>query len=323
MDIKLTTAQLEKWLNQEPDEFGIEQFRKKYNIAADSDLLYVAFNRWVGEGKLKRSSRGYYRKVKPIEAIRWWNGEEKTAIKFVWPQSHSDTEYSCFGFEDNIEIFPGDVILIAGESNWGKTCLALNLLIDNLHLFEGTILMVNEYKPQRFRNRMKKFDWVDYWNEGIPKFEMIPITENHVDYIKPNYLNVLDWIHVKSDFWDVATITQDIGMQLREGGIAVVVIQKTGGKPLGIGGDWGKFFPAVYLTLNPPGVLKLEKVKSSPEGVSNPEGTMYAFDIIERGSKFHRIRQVKTCPKCKGSRYAFGKECELCKKHGYIELEEL
>lgn len=315
---KLTTAQLEKWRKQEPEEFGIEQFRRKYNISADCDLLYVAFNRWVEDGTLKRLRRGWYRQVKKVEPIRWWNGEEKDRLPLVWPYGVEDD--SNFGFDDNVEVYSGDSIVVAGESNRGKTAFALNFLVNNLHLFAGARLMVNEYKPQRFRARMKEFNWVDFWNEDRPKFELLPVMEHHEDHIEPNFLNIIDWLHIKENFWEVASHIEEMQMLLRAGVLLAVLQKTTDKRKTGVGADWGTFFPAVYLSIGA-GRLDVVKVKSAPRGKLSPEGKTYAFDIIERGSKFHNIRQVRTCPTCKGSKYMFGNDCNKCNAKGFVEIE--
>jgi len=321
MDIeyrKLTKEQLEKYLDNEPEEFGIEGFRKKYGIDPNCDLLYVTFNRWVEEGRLKRQRRGYYRKVEQIKPIHWWDGEEKERLPIVWPGGIEDG--SSFGFDDTIEVFPGDSIVVAGESNKGKTTFALNFMVNNLHLFEGTRMLVNEYKPQRFRARMKRFTWADYWNNDKPKFELLPVMKNHIDYIMPDYQNIIDWLHIKENFWEVAALIEEMQMVLRNG-ILFAVLQKTRGKPSGVGGDWGTFFPAVYLTIHAGGRLFVEKVKSAPKGKITPEGKNYAFDIVDGGSKLHDIREVRVCPSCKGRRYIYDKECERCYAKGYVEIE--
>jgi len=318
MEMKLTKDKILEWLDIEEEEFNIDIFRRKYGVDPASSTLKVTLSRLVDSGDLKRSRRGWYRKVKRIEPIVWWDGEDKPKIDFVWAYGVEDN--SSFGFDESIEIFAGDTIVIAGYSNQGKTALALNLLINNINLFEGATMMVNEYKPQRFRNRMKQFTWADYWNKDKPRFDLLPITKNHADYIKPNHLNIVDWLHISGDFWTVADIIQDIQMQLREG-IAVVVLQKTGAKDFGVGGDWGTFLPAVYLTIDPPGKLRVIKVKSSPPGHLSPIGKLYAFDIVDRGSKFHNIREVKDCPVCKGRRTMFNSTCKHCSGKGYTEIE--
>ena len=315
MDIKLTTAQLEKWLNQQPDEFSLEQFRKKYNIDADSDLFYKAFSRWADDGTLKRLRRGWYRKVKAIDPIRWWDGTQGKVIDLVWPYGVEDN--SGFGFEESIEICSGDIIVIAGLKNMGKTTMAHNLLVNNIDKFDRCRMMVNEYKPFQFRKRINRLNWVDIWNEdGTPKFELLPIYEHHEDYILPNALNILDWIHIRENLWEIASKIEDIQKQLRDG-IAIVFTQKSLNKPFGVGGDWGAFFASVYMTIDNE-KLTVVYVKNAKSFI---QGKMFGFKIIESGAKFHDIREVKTCPACKGRGYVFDRDCTKCFKKGFVELD--
>lgn len=311
----LTKEQIEGWLIREEDEFTIEGFRRKYNIDPESSELYVTFHRMVENGQLKRLKRGWYRKVKEIEAIKWWNGEEAEPMPIIFPYGVDDE--TTFGFDETIEIYPGDSLVLAGDSNYGKTTWALNFMVNNLHLFEGCTMMVNEYKPQRFKARMNRFVWADYWNEDRPKFELLPVTKNHVDYIKPNYLNIIDWLHVKGEFWEVAEMIEEYQMKLRSG-IVLVVLQKTTGRTMGVGGDWGKFFPAFYASIDP-NKLTVRKCKSWRG--RNPENRMWGFEIFDGGSKFGEIREVKNCPSCKGSGYLFGKKCDKCYGKSYLDWE--
>jgi hypothetical protein len=117
----------------------------------------------------------------------------------------------------------------------------------------------------------------------------------------------------------VAGITEDMQMKLGENGLLVLVVQKTGDKEWGQGGEWGQFLPAAYFIIDRPGKLTVKKIKSYKLGSSNPEGKIFAFDIIDSGSKFHNIREVKNCPKCKG--FYGNKWCKSCSGKGYIELE--
>jgi hypothetical protein len=319
---QLTKEQILAWLAKEEEEFSIENFRKKYKILPDSDVLYVTFNRLIQERKLRRLRRGWYRKVPPVEPINWWDGEKRRNYPIVWPYGVDDN--SSFHFDDSIEILPGDIIALAGRSNAGKSCFAINFLVNNLHLFKSALLMVNEFKPDRFRNRMERIDWVDFWNESKPRFKLLPVDRDHANFIEPDGLNVIDWLHVTDNFWQVANQIQDMQMQLRQG-ILLVVLQKTAGKNLGVGGDWGTFFPAVYMTIDYPYRLTVWKVKGTPEPTpgqpvaTKPEGKMYAFDIIDRGSKFHRIREVRSCRACKGTGSAFGADCKACEGKGYLD----
>ncbi|KKN62160.1 hypothetical protein LCGC14_0514390 [marine sediment metagenome] len=320
----ITEEQIEKLVRNEEDEFSIETFRIKYSINPEIPAFYTGFNRLVEKGILKRLRRGWYRKVKRIEPITWWDGGDAVGIGIVWPYGIEDdsrfgvTDKALMGFDDNIEVFPNDTIVVAGSSNWGKTTFALNFLVNNLHLFKGVRLMVNEYKPERFKDRMKRIDWVDYWNADKPKFELLPVTENHIDHIVPDYLNIIDWLHISDELWKVAKHIEDMQMLLR-GGINLVVLQKSKDKANAIGGDWPEFFPAVFFLLDAPGVLTVRKVKSAPSGQVTPQDKRYAYDIIERGSRFHSIREIKVCNQCWGNKKFKGNECDKCVGKGFVD----
>jgi len=316
---QLTKEQIEKWLANEEDEFNIEAFRKKYNILPDSSTFYVTISRLVESGKLQKLRRGLYRKIRQIEPIYWWKGEKTERIPLKWPYGIEDE--SNFGFDDTIEVFPGDSIVIAGASNMGKTTMALNLLVNNLSLFPQTRLMVNEYKPQRFRDRMEQFTWINFWNGDKPRFETLPVIENHIDYILKDAHNLIDWLYIGENFWEVADRIQRMQLKLGDKGLLTAVLQKTTTKEWGVGGEWGTFFPAAYFTIDPPGRLDVIKIKSSPKGTIKPEGKTYAFDIIERGSQFFNIREVEKCPSCKGRRFIYGDKCKRCCGKGFIEKQ--
>lgn len=309
---KITTEKIREFINREEDEININGFLRKYNIDPENDLVYKVFQRLVADGELKRIKRGWYRKIEKVAPIAWWEAAGREPLQIVYPYGIEDN--SSFELE-NAEIFDGDSILVDGLTNMAKTAWVLNLMVNNLGLFPLTRLMVNEYKPIRFQKRMERFTWVDFWNEDKPKFEVLPITKNFEDYIIPNALNIIDWILLRGDFWTIAGIIEDMQMKMAGNGLLVVVLQRMPGHPDPMGGGWGGVLPALHITLDKPFKLTVKKVKSY-KGY-NPEGKIYAFDIIEGGSTFHNIREVKNCPKCKG---VYGnKWCQSCNGKGFVE----
>jgi hypothetical protein len=310
---KLTTEIIKKWQDQEPDEIHINSFIKKYHIDPEDNLVYQVFSRQARDGELKKLGRGWYRKVEPITPIKWWNGDMREALPIVHPYGIDDS--SSFDF-DGVEIFAGDTILVEGLTNMAKTAYALNFMVNNLHLFPATRLMVNEYKPIRFRKRMEHFTWADYWDEDKPKFEVIPVTKNHEDYVLRDAQNIVDWVLLRKDFWEIAGLIEDMQMKVGQG-LLLVVLQRMPGHSEPMGGGWGGVLPALHVSIDRPFKLTVKKVKSYKG--NNPEGKVYAFDIVDGGSKFHRIREVKNCPRCKG---AYGnKYCQACLGKGFVEIE--
>lgn len=315
---KLTTDRIKELIQQEEDEIQINAFLRKYRIDPENDLVYQVFKRLVDDGEFKRVKRGWYRKIEHIKPILWWEMEEREPLKITFPYDIEDN--TTFEALNDVEVLDGDTILVDGLTNWGKTAWVRNLMVNNLDLFPATRLMVNEYKPTRFKRRMKHFDWVDYWNEEKPRFEVLPVTKNFEDYIIPNAMNIIDWVLLRKDFWEIAGLIEDMQMKLGGEGLLVVVLQRMPGHPEPMGGGWGAVLPALHITLDRPFKMTIRKVKSY-KGSSNPEGKVYAFDIVDAGSKFRNIREVKNCPVCNSTGYKYGAKCKTCFGKGYIEID--
>ena len=324
--LNLTKEQITKWLELEENDFHIDKFRQKHEISPESSTLYVTLGRLVEEKKLKRVSRGWYRKVKELRAIEWWEYDQEEALPIVWPYGADDN--SSFEFDQNIEVMKGDLIVIAGVSNMGKTCFALNFLVNNLSILDGHArLMGNEYKPVRFAFRIKRMAEAynaQIWNsDKQPRFDLLPVTQNHADYIVRDKLNIVDWINIRGEFYAIGGTLEDIQAEVGNG-LALIVLQKSRGKSMGMGGDFGAFTPSVYMTIDPLGKgaarLNVLKVKSTPPEGMRPEGKMYGFSIVDRGSKFHNIREIKTCPACRTSGYVHGDYCDKCQGLGYVDV---
>ncbi len=134
---KLTQDKVWGFIQLSDDDFDLESLRARHDISADSSTFYTAISRLLADRKIKRLGRGKYRRIKKVEPVNWWNTEiNEDPLNFLFPKSHEDE--SEFGIEECAEVFPGDMILIAGASNYGKTTLALNILGENLSLSDGS-----------------------------------------------------------------------------------------------------------------------------------------------------------------------------------------
>ena len=88
---------------------------------------------------------------------------------------------------ERIVIREGDIVTIGGVSNYGKTCLALNFLGENIE--HSPVLMGNEYTTRigetdefeptpRFLNRLDTMDWVEWTNgTGDDRFLLLPVKQ--------------------------------------------------------------------------------------------------------------------------------------------------
>ena len=324
---ELTAERVKGFIEIEDDEFYIDKLREKHGISPESSVFHMTIKRLVADKKLKRIGRGLYRRITQVEPVIWWEDENEEPIDFRFPKSYDDiTE---FGIENLVEVFAGDMILIAGSSNYGKTTMALSLLGENIGLFPA-VLMGSEYTAAngkispKFRRRMKRMGWVEWINgDGKPSFELLPVGADYEDYVKADHLNVIDWISLPGDYYMIDRVMKSIKDKVGNG-IAVAVLQKNKTSEYGEGGERTERYADVYLTIDPYGdresMLTIGKVKA-PKGRAT--GRMWAFSIVDYGANFHNIREIVKCVKCWGKGYVRSGQnttrCSGCEGKKYID----
>jgi len=303
---KLTQERIWQFIQLGDEDFDLEQLRSKYSISPESPVFYTAITRLMQEKKIKRLGRGKYRRVKKVEPVIWWDDAiSEDPIEFLFPRSHGDN--TEFGIEDIVEIFPGDMILIGGVSNFGKTTLALNMMAENLDLMP-CVLMGSEYTASdgkispKFKRRMKRMKWVEWLNDGHPRFQLLPVGSDYEDYVQSDALNFIDWISLPGEYYMIDYVMKGIKDRVGKG-IGIAVIQKNRAAEFGEGGERTERYADVYITVDPYGkdsMITLGKVKA-PKGQAT--GRMWAFSIVDYGANLHNIREIVKCSKCWGKGY--------------------
>jgi len=288
----------------------------------------------VEDKTVKPSGRndGVYKVLTPVKAVEWWkDGSNDEPLTFKFPKSHIDD--TAFGIEDLVEIFAGDLILISGQSNYGKTCLALNLLAENINLFSaGNTLMGSEYTAAdgqitpKFKRRMQKMDWVEWVQDGRPLFQLLPVGGDYEDYVEKDQLNVIDWISLPGDYYLIDRVTKQIKDRVGMG-VVVAVLQKNAKAEYGEGGERTIRYADIELKIDrfneTESILTIGKVKAPKK--RGLLGKKWAFGIEDYGANFVEIREVIKCPKCY-DRGVTGngdnrKRCPSCRGFKYINKE--
>jgi len=309
-------------LNELRAEFNILQGTKSYNS------IRVICHRLTEQKILKPlGARGEFRVLRKIEPVNWWDDKgNEEPVEFEFPRCHEDdTE---FGIEDCVEVFAGDMLVIAGASNYGKTTMALNIMGENLGLFP-TLLMGSEYTASdgkispKFKRRMGRMNWVKWiTDEGKPRFELLPVGGDYEDYVKTDALNVIDWVSLPGEYYMIDAVMKSIKDKVGNG-IAVVVIQKNKTSEYGEGGERTERYADIYMTIDPYGnesMLTLGKVKA-PKGKAT--GRMWAFSVVDYGANLYNIREIVKCSKCWGKGYIRSGQnsirCNGCRGLRYID----
>ncbi len=278
-------------------------------------MVAIKLREEIVKGKLEKLNRIYRYIDNTIKYIDWVNAEENDilSIKFPWDRETN----TGFSFDKHVILSPKDLIVIAGDSNAGKTAFIINMLWENMDTHSCT-LMGNEYSPVKFKRRVSRMTWNNPLKEdGTPKFELIERYQDWKDIVRPDNINLIDWITVSSgEFYMMDSILQGIQSKLNHG-IAVVAIQKSTSKGVGEGGDFSKRIASLYLAID---FERITVVKAKEWNSVNPNNKTYGFKIVDGGCKFHNIREIKKCPRCYGTGRTKGGECDQCFGAGYVDV---
>ena len=183
------------------ESFDLDMISRQLQIQERSNRKYVAIelSKLVGKGTLEKVTSPIYKPIyryidNTCKYIDWVNASDNDTIEVRWPYGINDS--SKFGFDGRVIVSPGDIIVIAGTSNMGKTVFCLNFLWENMDNFPCT-LMGNEYTAGKFKRRTNRMDWKNPLKEdGKPKFELIERREGWKDIIRPNNINIISSCHV-------------------------------------------------------------------------------------------------------------------------------
>lgn len=271
---------------------------------------------------------GVFKVIKQVQSVKVYGRENNTGeFGLMFPKDF-DTGME-WEIADYLVIRSGDLVLLAGVSNLGKTALSINFLAENVDKHR-CVLMGNEFttldnKPTpRFLNRLKAADWVQWADEvGNDKFELLPVREDFEEHVRDGKVNIIDWINISSgEHYLISGMLERI-KHGAGGGIAIAVIQKEESRELGRGAGYTRDFADVYLTIDKYGDfesrLTVGKVKESKGSII---GRSWAFRITE-GVKLHDIREIAKCRVCYGKGWKKSGNtsipCDDCNKTGYVD----
>ncbi len=298
-----------KWLpDTEGRVFDIEYAQRHFKIHGtngsmhDKHTLAQVLSTLKRDGELGGDGRGAYRFVdRVLETLNWVDAEAGDILDIRWPYGWGDN--TGFGFDDNIALFPGNIVTVAGISNAGKTTFMHNLLVLNLDSWEnrGVRYLTNELNAPEFKDRMshhaEHYELTDEFGE--PRFEAATRYDNYQDVILPNGLNLIDWLDPGENPYFVGKQLKAISEAL-VGGVAFVAMQKKDiiiqdnlghekhiPSPYAIGGQYTVHLPRVVLHIEE-NYLYVKKVKKWR--TENPNKKRFSFQIIDEGAHFYNIR---------------------------------
>ena len=230
----------------------------------------MAFKRLVERGKLEpmRNRSGMYRYINgKMDEIDFIN-VDTTPFPIKYP----------LDVHEYINTYKKSLVVLAGEPNAGKTAYLLNLAWKNRS--EKPNYFSSEMGAAELNIRLKEFNRpLEEW-KGI---KFIAKAADFKDVIDPDGLNIIDYLEVAKEFYEIGGMLTDIFNNLRDG-VAVVAIQKPPGRDVGVGGARTLDKARLYLSIEP-GVLKIVKGKLWRQKCVNPNG-MFVKWTLGGGANF-------------------------------------
>jgi hypothetical protein len=236
----------------------------------DKKNVSIILKRMCDDNELEKygNKNGQFRRLDNEISPLDWKTADTAPLNLQWP----------FGIHNLVNLYPGNVAIIAGYPNAGKTALIHNFIKLNqcqydIHLFSS------EGGREELKTRLSKFNCpFDDW-----KFSYYERSGDFADVIRPDAVNIIDYLEIHDDFYKVGGIIKSISDKLKKG-FALIAIQKNSGRDEGLGGARGLEKPRLYMAMDS-GRLKIVKAKSWVDSHNNPNGQTIRFKILD-GCKF-------------------------------------
>jgi len=218
---------------------GVFSFRnvcQDLNVFSTADKKNISkiLSDMVDEGILEKYGKWnatYRKKESELEPINLNALKPGKPLDLIFP----------FGLEKKFAVYPKNIIIIAGVQNVGKTLFMLNFVKMNqdkyqIHYFNS------EMSEEELAIRLSQFK--TKW-----KANFYCRSNNFADVIKPNDINVIDYLEIEDEFWKIGQQINKIHEKLGKG-VCIIGIQKDSSKLLGRGASFGLEKPRVYLSMD-------------------------------------------------------------------------
>ncbi len=331
---EITTADIRKYLDRiQGQTTNLDKIRSEFNILKGTKSFDAVRNIMFQLAEAKIVSKvgrdaGVYKVITQVQPISVFGQvrERKEPFPLYFPMDYET--HMPLSFDKEVIIREGDLILISGVSNYGKTTLIMNFLAENIE--KHPVLMGNEYTTPdheptpRFLSRLDSMNWVNWVDDtGQDKFTLLPVMDDYAEHIVKDKVNMVDWINIESgEHYMIGTLLNNMKRAAGKG-LIIAAIQKAEGALAGRGGQFTKDFADLEILVDRMSdtetLLTIGKCK---ESITRVTGRSWAYSIFQ-GVKLMNVREVIKCPDCFGKGWKkFGmanQPCPRCKKTGWID----
>ena len=261
---------IEEWVRQSSGWCLTEELDRDLGIVSvkDKNNRREVMLRLAAKGVIEKHAKSnkQFRFINQLmREIDFKHASSAGVIPLKWPGQ----------IERLVNLYPGNLAVIAGATNAGKTAVLLNVIFMNQATpgLPPIYYFCSEMVDSELRERLEQFDMsIDDWN-----FKPFDRSSNFADVIVPDCINIVDYLELTEELYlvnsQLTAITQKLGQ-----GIAIVAIQKKEGAKYGRGQEFSAEKSKLYVSLDKH-TIRMVKGKSWAVKGKNPNGLIANFEI--------------------------------------------
>jgi hypothetical protein len=238
------------------------------------DSIRQVLKRLVTSNVIERDPKtnGRFRKRLIDREDIGYGGEDEDPLKIYLP----------LRMDELVQVYPGNIVMIAGVTNMGKTAFMLDLARYNLERFKVSYFN-SEMNAAELTRRLKAFNDCDieYWKKYMRAYECPedPFAISDIIERGPGNINIIDYIELDNEHYRISEILRHLHHRL-DGAIAVVAVQKKPGCKEGYGGAGTNFKARLSLNIDRD-KCTIMKAKNWARRDRNPNGLEMPFELVE------------------------------------------
>ena len=262
------TDRIKEWVLRTKGVFWGTDVDKDLNLRTREDKNYRSkvLRRLVKDGMIERvgTRNGQFRLIdNALEEMDWRSAEIDNYYELKMP----------LGLHNLMNFYPKNIMVVAGAPNAGKTSFVLN--IARLNRDKDIYYFNSEMGPEELRQRLYGFE--DSAEDAWDHVKFYDRNRSFADVIRPNDLNIIDFLEITNEFFLIAEEIRKIHDKLDKG-VAVICLQKKKGAEMGRGAEFSLEKPRIYFSLDFQ-KLKIVKCKNFKHG-NNVNGKEIEFRLI-------------------------------------------
>ena len=263
------SEEIRDWISVTSGPFSVTDCDRELEIVTKRHKATrrMVMSRLVEKGVIRRGKKnGYFQRIEiEMEEIDLLKSPDIGFLPLVFPLS----------LENYVGLFPGTICVVNGVKDAGKTGFLMRFVEMNMARWPKRIHYFNsEMGDVEFHNRLSKFD--------RPKsdwtFRAYHRNINFSEVIRPDDINVIDFLEIHKDFYEISALMWEIHDQLGSG-VAIVALQKNPGSDLGLGGYRSIEKARLVINLDP-GELTIHTAKGWANPDVSPRGVVIKFKLV-------------------------------------------